>query len=163
MRIETETITTTHDVKRYFADDGTEFATQKECENYETNKKEEEAYAKISHLRIPELDDVIPIHWDASFSEWMHYRWYKVNSDTDVSLLTEYYDTTLETPKEYPGYICIETETEDDRYGQPYDYSLDEAFNITRKFFNQFGYEVEFKKSDEVYSITDNNGNILEG
>ena len=61
-----------------------------------------------------DLDDMIPIHYDASFSEMTCYRWYKVNNEAEVEDIEEAYDTTISDYGPFPSYVCIETE--DDEY-----------------------------------------------
>lgn len=134
----------------YIAEDGKEFDNIADCRRYEENLNRKVVFDYIDNTyRVPELDDQIPIDSDASFSEFSIYRWYKVNNKEELAKIEEAYGEPVHNSDNltYPTYICVETEDEEYN-GQPYFYTLDEAMRVTRAFFKNFGWKVEFKKED---------------
>lgn len=134
----------------YIAEDGKEFDNIADCRRYEESLNRKVGFDFIDkEYRIPELDDQIPIHSDASFSGFSTYRWYKVNNKEELTKIEEAYGEPVYDSDDliFPTYICMETE--DEHYnGQPYHYTLDETMRDTRAFFKNFGWKVEFKRED---------------
>lgn len=129
---------------KYIAIDGKEFNSKEECERYEDKLDDATRFDNIDKAyRDYELDDMIPIHYDASFSECSCYRWYKVNNEAEIEDIEEAYDTTIGDYDCFPTYVCVETE--DVEYnGEPYCYTLSKLMKLTREFFKNFDILVEF-------------------
>lgn len=131
----------------YIAEDGKEFESKRECEKYEKQLLVEKYLDR-------ELNDLIPIHYDSSFSDYNSYRWFKVNNKEEFDDLDEalsdngyYY---LHEVKTYPNYICLESEDDYELNGwnTDYNYNLDESMEIAKAYFDLFGIEVEFKRKE---------------
>ena len=123
-------------VEKYVASDGKVFEDRLECEEYEKYALAKTEYEKIKHLRVSELDDLIPLNFDASYSEWSHYEWYKVENDSQLDAIETYYDVSISS-QNYPTYICVETE-DDERNGTPYVTTLQDCIDISKAFFDRF-------------------------
>lgn len=154
MRVETKTETKTYEVNTYIADDGKEFATKADCEKYESLLKKKEAENALRELRIPELDDITPLHSDPDdFTSYHSFHWYKVENEEDVDKLEQMYEDAgyiinsfdCDT---YPNLLGIE---EVDNL-EVYSYSLTEMKDFVKRFFeDNFDIEVEYKRKEGPY------------
>lgn len=123
---------------KYIADDGREFASVRECEQYE----------KAEKLRIKELEDSMPLVLDETM-EHHEYRWYKLQNENDYNILTEAYSGNyFGEPASYPVIICVETYDYycDDYDGDAYIFTLDKCKEDTIKFWERQGYKVTIEK-----------------
>lgn len=153
MRVETKTETIVKEINTYFADDGKEFATRADCEKYESLLKKKETEGALWELRIPELDDITPLHSDPNDFTWYHdFKWYKVNNEDDVNKLEQMYvdagyiinSFNCDT---YPNLLGIE-----EADNEVYSYTLTEMKDFVKRFFeDNFDIEVEYKRKEEPY------------
>jgi hypothetical protein len=136
-------------VKKYIADDGTEFEYKSDCETYERNLSLKKYIKQADDMRIKELDDVLPLDCNGMVEENSYFYWFSLNSKKDFDIVRKAYDNaTLPVPKEYPTILCVESnsyhteEYNDDCYG----YLLENIMADTKKFWKKLGYEVSFTK-----------------
>lgn len=132
----------------YIAENGKEFNDERDCMRYENELRVRENNNKVDKYRDRDLDDMIPIHYDDSFSSFNSYIWFKLNNKEEFTDLDEVFESRCDEPKSYPSYICIECEGnyEDRGWDTDYSYTLDESMKITKEYFKNFGIEVEFKR-----------------
>ena len=131
---------------KYIAWDGKVFDKKEECKLYEDEIDDKMIFDNIRNAYgVRKLDDLIPINYDASFSEFSRYRWYKVNNEAEIEDIEEAYETTIEDYGCFPTYVCVETENAEYN-GEPYCYTLNKLMKITRKYFEYFGISVEFHR-----------------
>ena len=156
MRVEERTETRTIKINTYVAEDGKEFNTQRECLDYENELKKSDVMKQLDEMRIPELDDITPLHSDPNDFTWYHdFRWYKVNNEDDVNKLEQMYVDA--------GYIInsFDCDTYPNLFGieeadnEVYSYTFTEMQNLVSTFFNEkFGIEIEYKrKEDSIVTI----------
>lgn len=136
-------------VKKYIADDGTEFEYKSDCETYERNLSLKKYIKQADDMRIKELDDVLPLDCNGMVEENNNFRWFVLDNKVDYDIVRKAYaDASLPIPKEYPTIICIESssyyteEYNDDCYG----YLLENIMVDTKEFWGKLGYEVSFTK-----------------
>lgn len=134
------------EIKTWIADDGREFKTESECRWYERNLKRGKYIEQAEKLRIPELDDTIPLDGQALPSENNNYRWYKVGSIEDIEVLEGAYGEKLVDISSFPEIVCIEYNGGEDYCGDAYSYSLHDIMLETKDFFEKVGMKVEFKE-----------------
>lgn len=137
----------------YIAEDGTEFETERECKRYEQNVIRERQLKLLDKFMCHELEDLIPIHYDASFSEFCNYTWFKADNEEELNELEELLGEKLRAnwvENTFPFYICIETEDEFSGWASEYQYTLDESKQIAQNYFKKFGLEIEFKRKEDV-------------
>ena len=124
----------------FVADDGTEFATERECEDYERAVR----WVNILKLptRIPELNDVCPLNYEEN-SESSNFVWFKLVSQEDVEtlnkLLPETVDGFVQT-----GLVCVEN-----RFDDYYTFYFEDSYEYVLKFFAHFDIAVEFSPSEK--------------
>ena len=151
MRVEKKKKKKTYEVNTYIADDGKEFATKADCEKYESLLKKKEAEDALWELRIPELDDITPLHSDPDdFTSYHSFHWYKVENEEDVDKLEQmyedagYYIQYFECDQ-YPNLLGVE---ESD--GEVYSYSLTETQERVKNFFKaNFNIEVKYEREED--------------
>ena len=135
----------------YIADDGATFDTERECKRYEEAKEREKKLEALDRFIVNEIREMIPIHYDASFSECMYYTWLKADNEEELKELRNILNERLSVfgiEHTFPFYICYETEEEFDGNPSNYSYTLYEGKRITQDFFEKFGYEVIFRKKE---------------
>ena len=132
----------------YISDDGKNFPTETACKAYEEKLNKEklraERIAKAEALRIPELDDVMPLCDDGN--ENNTYRWYKVNTKDDYYSLLDIYPCYLHTPEQFPDIMCVENCDCEPYADDAYAYYLSEIKRTTERFWDKLGYELKFEK-----------------
>ena len=152
MRKEKRTITTERTI--FIAEDGKEFTTEIECNAYEVRlqkqRTKQELIAAAEKLRIPDLDEVIPLSCDADQCENHTYRWYRLNSIGDYNILEAIYPYYLNAPNEYPTIMCIENCGQEPYEDDGFSTTLKTIKHITISFWDKLGYEVSLKKVNEV-------------
>lgn len=136
-------------VKKYIADDGTEFEYKSDCEIYERSLSLKEYIEQADNMRIKELDDVLPLDCNGMVEENSYFNWFSLNSKKDFDIVKKAYaDGSLPVPKEYPTILCVESnsyhteEYNDDCYG----YLLEDIMADTKKFWKKLGYEVSLTR-----------------
>ena len=145
MRTELREIT----VKKYIADDGTEFEYKSDCETYERNLSLKKYIEQANNMRIKELDDVIPLDCNGMAEENSNFRWFPLNNKGDYNIvLKAYADGSLPIPKEYPTILCVESSSyyEEEYNEDCYGYLLENIMADTKKFWEKLGYKVEITK-----------------
>ena len=90
----------------YVTDDGKEFKTERECINYEKNLLKEREIEAAEKLRIPDLDEFLPLDTDGLVNDNNTFRWYKVRSEEEFNILNAAYEEALTKPDNYPEIIC---------------------------------------------------------
>ena len=136
--------------KVYVAKDGKEFKDNYECYIHEKQLDSKEQLKKLERYIVPELDEQIPLHDDASYSECFNYTWFKVNNEIefeDLKMILK--DSTgLPAPTLYPAYVCFETEDEFEGYAEDWSTSLEYCMKGAKDFFTKFNYDIEFKRKE---------------
>ena len=133
---------------KYIADDGREFASVRDCEQYEKAEKRKIFIDKAEKLRIKELEDLMPLVLDETM-EHHEYRWYKLQNENDYNILSEAYSGNyFGEPVSYPAIMCVETYDYycDDYDGDAYSFTLDKCKEDTIKFWERQGYKVMIEK-----------------
>lgn len=117
----------------FVAEDGAEFASERECENHERDIR----WANILRLptRIPNLDNVCPLYYD-DCSENSNFVWFKLASSEDVEALNKLLPETVDGFVK-PGMVCIEN-----RFGDYYTFCFEDSFECAVNFFKNFGLTV---------------------
>ena len=138
MRTETRTKT----VNVYIANDGTEFMTIDECEEYES-KLQNNKRKKIDHKRIAELDGCIP-YMEYVNSDSHDYFWYNIETEEELKMLNEAYYFVSDCDTELPETICVEVEALDylDYNSDCYWSTLSNMIENLNIFFKNVGYEI---------------------
>ena len=131
-----------NEYKKYIAEDGKEFDTKRECQNYELDLAIEKAEEKTKQFIIDV--DITPLTLYDDFRE-CDTKWYKVNSIDDLETVKEYY--SLKSGDEYgynvysfPAIVCIAD------YDDYYDvYTLENIMKQTEGFFDKFNIKINFE------------------
>ena len=134
----------------YVARDGKEFDSASACKGYEKSLDTKEVLKKLDKYMVPELENQIPLHDDASYSDYPTYTWFKVNSKEEFEDLTDMLKdgTGMPEPESYPAYLCYETENDFEGYAEDFSSSLEYCINGAKAFFDRFGFDVEFKRRE---------------
>ena len=136
-------------VKRYIADDGTEFEYKDDCKTYERNLSLKKYIEKANDMRIKELDDVLPLDCNGDVGENNNFRWFPLNNKEDYNVvLKAYADGVLPMPKEYPTILCVESSSyyTEEYNSDCYGYLLEDIMADTKWFWEKLGYKVEITK-----------------
>lgn len=138
----TEIRTKTVNEKIYIANDGTEFMTIDECEEYES-KLQNNKRKKIDHKRIAELDGCIP-YMEYVNSDSHDYFWYNIETEEELKMLNEAYYFVSDCDTELPETICVEVEALDylDYNSDCYWSTLSNMIENLNIFFKNVGYEI---------------------
>ena len=152
MKKERRTITTERTI--FIAEDGKEFTTEKECKAYEVllqkQKTKKELIAAAEKLRIPDLDEIVPLNTDANCSENNTFRWYRLNSIEDFNVFEAIYPYYLSPPMEYPTIMCIENCSQEPYEDDGFSTTLEAIKHMTISFWDRLGYEVSLRKVKEI-------------
>lgn len=133
---------------KYIADDGKEFSSVRDCEQYEKAEKRKIFIEKAEKLRIKELEDLMPLVLDETM-EHHEYRWYKLQNENDYNILSEAYSGNyFGKPVSYPIIMCVETYDYycDEYDGDAYSFTLEQCKEDTIKFWKRQGYKVTIEK-----------------
>lgn len=133
----------------YVTDDGKEFKTERECINYEKNLLKEREIEAAEKLRIPDLDEFLPLDTDGLVNDNNTFRWYKVRSEEEFNILNAAYEEALTKPDNYPEIICVETVGFEPYMDDAYDYHMGRMMKNTKEFWKKLGYKVTFEKKRE--------------
>ena len=100
----------------FVAEDGKEFNSEYECKKYEKILEKKAAIEAAEKLRMPELDDKLPLSYDVN--ENNSFRWYKVENKEAFDTVNKAYVNSLQAPSHYPEIMCVESYEpyEDDGY-----------------------------------------------
>ena len=134
----------------YVTDDGKEFKTEKECINYEKNLLKEREIEAAEKLRIPDLDEFLPLDTDGLVNDNNTFRWYKVKNKEDFDILNTAYKEALTRPDNYPEIICVETVGYIPHMDDAYNYHTSRMMEDTKNFWKKLGYKVTFEKEREI-------------
>lgn len=134
----------------YVATDGNMFRTEKECKDYENELVRKSHIAEAEKLRVPELDDVMPLLTDGGNPNHS-FRWYKLESERDFETLRRACDIDgyghIYEPSSYPELYCVEFFDSGDPYlDEPYGVELQECREDTLRFWTQMGYKITLEK-----------------
>lgn len=134
--------------KVYIAQDGKEFATLKDCENYESDLQKNNLLEAIALLELKELENIPPLDTDAQYINDNHdYKWYKVNTAEEYEMVREALEGNWggwSAPVSYPETFCVELDDYDTE--SSWIYKLSDMKNSTIAFWQHFGFSVEFRK-----------------
>ena len=151
MRIKKATIAKV--ITIYIANDGTEFESEYDCKKYEEelnkNKLRAERIAKAETLRIPELDNVMPLCDEGMPNENNTYRWYKLETEDDYYALLDIYPCYPHRAEQFPDIVCIENCDCEPYSDDAYAYYLSEIKRTTERFWDRLGYKLTFEKKGE--------------
>ena len=144
MEIRTEKRTVEQLINTYIAEDGKEFDTMVDCENYERELEDAKLRAGAEKFEIKELEDTYPLDAEGGEVPENHcYKWYKVNNTEELNTVANLYNADFGEFKTYPQTICVE-------YDYYYDecrwiYTLSDMQRQTIEFWGKHGFDVEFK------------------
>ena len=131
--------------KIYIAEDGKEFSTQADCENYEKDIEDARLRAGAEKFEIKELEDTYPLDTDGQEIQENHcYKWYRVNNAEELNTIADLYNADFGEFKTYPQTICVEYEYYHDEFR--WIYSLSDMKQSTVEFWKKHGFDVEFKE-----------------
>lgn len=132
----------------FIAEDGTSFNSKKECIEHEKDMHLRSFGVDIENIRINNLDGKYPLDTEGfGVSSGNEFSWYKIRNKNELDFLCEYYNYDYrEYPDTYPEIYCVETAGEYDHYL----YSLSKMKRDTIAFWDMLGFEVAFKKSNNV-------------
>lgn len=145
MKIKEETKIIEQKIITYVADDGTEFRTESECKDYEVKQFSKYLIEAAEKLRIPELDEYLPLSNDGLMNENNTFRWYKLNNETDFEIVNKAYGNSLNTPESYPEVMCVETVGDEAYMDYAYNYNMETCKKITENFWKELGVKVTFE------------------
>ena len=147
MEIRTEKKLVERDVYTYIAEDGKEFDTKVDCENYEREIEDARLRAGAERFEIKELEDTYPLDVDGQYISDNHsYKWYKVKNEEELKVVAEVYNRSDDWNKlkAYPEVICVEYDDYWDN--DAWMYLLSDMKKATDSFWRKHGFEVEFKE-----------------
>lgn len=145
MEIRTEERTIKQLINIYIAEDGREFSTKVDCENYERELEDARLRAGAERFEIKELNDTYPLDTDGQEIQENHcYKWYRVNNTEELNIVANLYNEDFGEFKTYPQTICVEYEYYHDEFR--WIYSLSDMKQSTVEFWKKHGFEVEFKE-----------------
>lgn len=145
MEIKVEKRVVEIETKIYIAEDGKEFSTQADCENYEKDIEDARLRAGAEKFEIKELDDTYPLDTDGQEIQENHcYKWYRVNNAEELNTVANLYNGDFGEFKTYPQTICVEYEYYHDEFR--WIYSLSDMKKGTIDFWKKHGFDVEFKE-----------------
>ena len=141
MKIEEKEITIKQIERKYIADDGEEFYTERDCKKHEEQLEFEKSLEEVKSFMIYE-DNYVPCDGECNMKNHM-YRWFKVENQRQLDIINAIYQTYLQI-KNFPEYVNIEQYNETD-----YDCSattLTKCKEYVTKFFTEgFGITVKFE------------------
>ena len=145
MEIRTEKRMVEQLINTYIAEDGKEFDTRADCENYERELEDAKLRAGAEKFEIKELEDTYPLDVDAQYINDNHgFKWYRVNNKEEFNAVDKMYGGEVIEPKSYPETICVEY---DDYYdSDAWTYLLSDMKRATSIFWERHGFDVEFKE-----------------
>lgn len=143
MKVETRKEMIEMEIKKYIANDGTEFKSKIDCLRYEERQKRKEEIEAAEKLRIEDLDEQIPLYC-GEMSENNTFRWYRVENDAEFDVLNNACRNELvcARPSVYPEIICVETVGYEAYEDDVYSYNMEDIKAATKEFFEKFGYRV---------------------
>ena len=130
------------EIKTYIAKDGKEFMSGQDCLKYEMRLDKEEARKDIADLLVYD-NTVAKIPCDGGENYESHvWEWYKVENQEQLNRLNVFFNTAARA-EVFPEFVCIEHyEGDDEGYSQ----TLTNCIDYVKRFFKDFGYEVELTK-----------------
>ena len=145
MQIKTEKRMVEQLINTYIAEDGKEFNTRADCENYEDKLQEQKIKAEAEKLELKELD-LYPLDIDAQYISSEHsFAWYKVNNAEEYETILKAYNMDdYGYIKSYPEVVCVEYEGYWGR--DAWIHLLSEMKTATEYFWKRHGFDVEFKE-----------------
>lgn len=145
MEIRTEKRMVEQLINTYIAEDGKEFDTKVDCENYEREIEDARLRAGAEKFEIKELEDTYPLDTDGQEIQENHcYKWYRVNNAEELNTVADLYNADFGEFKTYPQTICVEYEYYHDEFR--WIYSLSDMKQNTVEFWKKHGFDVEFKE-----------------
>lgn len=141
MKEETRTTTQVVKYKVFVADDGTEFKTQHECEDYEIAQLENKL-AKIEQCLLAE--NCAPFD-GAEHTENCSFVWYRPKSREDLDLLEKRYADQTFGDELLGKWICVD----DDGCGSSWVYCLSDSIAYAQNMLKSFGYKSIIAKGNE--------------
>lgn len=133
--------------KMYIAFDGKEFYTEKDCLEHEAEQTRLKHQQRINEMKIKEFYGA-PCDGCENMESW-DYEWFKVESEEDMNVLSEYYQMdvmNMSKVKEFPAFVCVENSS----CGDAWLVTLDECKNYVEEFFAKgFGIDVTFNANKE--------------
>ena len=126
-------------VQTYIAIDGTEFAIEWQCKEYE-NKLLEQNIAEIETNNEAKNDT--PLN-GCEFTEYNTYRWFRPKNEKQIKILNDFFELSWNslTTDDIGKWICIESGDEDN-----WSYRLDESIEHIKNFLSKFGYKVTIEE-----------------
>lgn len=119
MEIRTEKRMVEQLINTYIAEDGKEFGTKSECEDYEADLESARLRAGAEKFEIKELNDTYPLDVDGGEIMENHcYKWYRVNNAEELNTVAIFHNADLGEFETYPQTICKEGQQLHYRYGK---------------------------------------------
>ncbi len=149
MKVKEEIKTIEQKIISYIAEDGAEFKTEKECNDYEQKQILKELIEAAERLRITELDEQIPLSNNGLIDINDTFRWYKLKNKEDFETVNKAYVNNLGEPEKYPEVICVETYGYEVYTDDAYSYDMKTCKEITENFWKKLGYKVTIEKDGD--------------
>lgn len=133
----------------YVAVDGQEFATERDCLQYEAKLELQKRIEDAEQFRIKKLDERMPLSLEEA-GENNTFRWYEVRSKEEFDILNKAYKDSIAAPANYPELICVETCGYEAYMDDAYSYNVTGLKKETKNFWETMGYEVTFEKKEDI-------------
>ena len=124
----------------FVAENGEEFDSQYECMKYEKEQEKKAAIEAAEKLRMPELDDKLPLSYDVN--ENNSFRWYRVENEEAFDTVNKAYANSLQAPSHYPEIMCVETVGYEPYEDDGYSCTLTDLKATTEEFWQIMGFKV---------------------
>ena len=138
-RIET-VVTEPKSIVKFLAEDGREFAKERECFEYEFAIKRKRVDAQVETKA--ELDDLPPFDGGENY-ESHEYKWYKPKTKNDLELLRSAYGNKFDDC--YIGqWVCVEICDDGECWTMP----LSNCIDYVNRILSCMGYEISIKPKE---------------
>ena len=129
----------------YIAEDGTEFASERECKKYETEQEKSFYLEKLKNIECAATS--YPPTLGEDILENNYFDWYRPKTNDELVTLNEAYPGINIDVECLNRWICVEhTEETEACGGYNYVSQIDMSMNYVKQLFNKLGYDVEFKE-----------------
>lgn len=155
MEIKYKKVMVEQTLKKYVADDGTEFNFEQDCKCYEEKMIQNKKIQAAENLRIKKLDEVVPISIGGEVNSDNIFIWYRIANEQDLETILEAYASRygyveVGKPGKYPNVLCIETIGHEEYEDSSYGYWFDQMINDTKIFWKKLGYNVLLEKENNI-------------
>ncbi len=158
------------EVEVFIAEDGKEFTTQCECENYERRLRVERLLNEVKKIEKADIN-MPPVGYGYANDKRYTYAWFRPKSEQEISVLNKYFKSSFSRRGIGIGFdgigewICIEFEGGSDIEnfnGVAHRLEFDVSLRNTVDFYTALGYSVEISRADtgEVIASSKDKGGV---